>query len=159
MSRIVVITGLSGAGRSVAGGTLEDIGWFVIDNLPTGLVSKVGELASSAGGGYDQVALVMAGFSESLTEIEHLRNDAAVTVVFLEASTDVLVRRYELTRRRHPLADDGTTMVDAIERERELLASTRAAADLVIDTTELNPHQLRDRFVGHFQDASTDESL
>lgn len=160
VSRIVVITGLSGAGRSVAGGTLEDLGWFVIDNLPAGLVSKVADLASSTTGGYERVALVMAGFSESLSEIEHLRTDsAAVTVVFLEASTDVLVRRYELTRRRHPLAEDGGTLVDAIERERELLSATRTAADLVIDTSELNPHQLRDRFSGYFDDTAVDESL
>ncbi len=159
VSQVVVITGLSGAGRSVAGGALEDLGWFVIDNLPAGLVSKVGELASSTGG-YERVALAMAGFSESLAEIEALRADvSALTVVFLEASTDVLVRRYELTRRRHPLADDGTPLVEAIERERTLLAPTREAADLVVDTTELNPHQLRERVTGFFAEAGNDGSL
>lgn len=159
MSRVVVVTGLSGAGRSVAAGTLEDMGWFVIDNLPADLVPKVGELASSAAGGYDKVALVMAGYNEPLRQIETLRSDVGdVTVVFLEAATDILVRRYELTRRRHPL-DDGRTLVAAIDSEREQLDQTRAAADLVIDTTNLNPHQLRDRLADFFDDAGSEESL
>lgn len=159
MSQVVVVTGLSGAGRSVAAGTLEDMGWFVIDNLPADLVPKVGELASSTTGGYDRVALVMAGYHEPLRQIEDLRAHVGnVTVVFLEAATDILVRRYELTRRRHPLAD-GVTLVAAIDSEREQLAQTRAAADLVLDTSNLNPHQLRDRLMGFFDDATGDESM
>ena len=150
---------MSGAGRSVAGGTLADLGWFVIDNLPAGLVSKVGELASSTQG-YERVALVMAGYSESLAELEALRRQVStLTIVFLEASTDVLVRRYEQTRRRHPLDDDTTSLLEVIERERTLLASTRATADVVIDTSEFNPHQLRQRITGIFDDAGVDESL
>ncbi|MEM8924383.1 MAG: RNase adapter RapZ [Actinomycetota bacterium] len=159
MSHVVVITGMSGAGRSVAGDTLEDMGWFVIDNLPADLVSKVGELASSTSG-YEQVVLVMAGFSESLGHLESLRSEVtALKIVFLEASTDALVRRYEQTRRRHPLAEDGGSLVDAIERERRLLSTLRSSADLVIDTSDLNPHQLRDRITSFFDDSSADDAL
>jgi UPF0042 nucleotide-binding protein len=161
VKRVVVVTGLSGAGRSVAAGSLEDLGWFVIDNLPADLVPKVGELASSTGGSYDRVALVMGGgHGEPVPgQIEALRKHVReVTVVFLEASTDVLVRRYEATRRRHPLAE-GRNLVDAIEEERERLVGARAAADLVIDTSELNPHELRDRLTSQFEDIETAEPL
>lgn len=152
VTRVLVLTGLSGAGRSVAAGALEDLGWFVIDNLPADLVPKVGELASSAAGGYDRVALVMGGHGEPVAQISALRSQVgAVTVVFLEATTDVLVRRYEATRRRHRLAD-GRSLVDAIEEERAGMQGARAAADLVIDTSDLNPHQLRDLLTSHFQD-------
>ncbi len=161
MTRVVVVTGLSGAGRSVAAGALEDLGWFVIDNLPADLVPKVGELASSTTGTFDRVALVMGGFSEPVHQIEALRSQLGqldqVTAVFLDTSTEALVRRYEATRRRHPLAD-GQGLVEAIEDERVRLAEARATADLVIDTTELNPHQLRDRLTREFGEVGHDET-
>lgn len=153
------MTGLSGAGRSVAAGALEDLGWFVIDNLPADLVPKVGELASTATSSFDRVALVMGGFSEPLQQIETLREQLDdVTVVFLDTATEALVRRYEATRRRHPLAE-GRSLVEAIEDERERLEGARAAADLVIETTGLNPHQLRDRFTEQFGDDTTDAGI
>ncbi len=160
MTRIAVVSGLSGAGRSVAAGAFEDLGWFVIDNLPGALVSKVGDLALSATGGYERVALVMGGYDEEVSqEIELLRAQVEdVRAVFLEASTDVLVRRYESTKRRHPLIANGT-LVDAIEAERQHLGPARAAAELVVDTSELNPHQLRERITWHFDDAGTDSSM
>jgi RNase adapter protein RapZ len=159
VTRVLVVTGLSGAGRSVAAGALEDIGWFVIDNLPADLVPKVGELASSAAGGYDRVALVMGGYGEPLAQIEALRAQVqAVTVVFLEATTDVLVRRYESTRRRHRLAGN-RSLIDAIEDERAGMQGVRAAADLVIDTSDLNPHQLREQLNSHFQDEDEADKL
>ncbi len=163
MTRIAVVSGLSGAGRSVAAGAFEDLGWFVIDNLPGTLVSKVGELALSGSGGYERVALVMGAYDEVVSqEIEALRgNVEELTTVFLEASTDVLVRRYVSTKRRHPLVVDGSdgSLVDAIEEERSRLISVRAGADLVIDTSELNPHQLRERITWHFQDVGTESSM
>jgi UPF0042 nucleotide-binding protein len=157
MSQVVVVSGLSGAGRSVAAGAFEDLGWFVIDNLPGALVPKVGELALSAGGAYDRVALVMGGYDEEVsTEIEALRRQIIdVRAVFLEASTEVLVRRYQATRRRHPRAEEGD-LVQAVESERRILAKARLAADLVIDTTDLNPHQLRERIQAHFSDEPDD---
>lgn len=157
MSRIVVVTGLSGAGRSVAGGALEDQGWFVIDNLPPTLVTKVAELADVRGeSGYERVALVLSGIGTDLSQlVDDLRGRVDdVRVLFLEASTDVLVRRYESTKRRHPLAVLNRSVPEAIELERRQLGQTRAVADVVIDTSELNPHQLRERLSGLFGDGS-----
>ncbi len=149
--QITVVNGLSGAGRSVAAGALEDHGWFVIDNLPASLVPKVAELATSATGGFERVALVMAGYDvEMANQIEALREQLSnVTVVFLEASDEVLIRRYESTKRRHPL-DDGHGVPAAIVQERERLMEARGAADLIIDTSDLNPHRLRERLIEHF---------
>lgn len=159
MTRVVVVTGLSGAGRSVSAGSLEDLGWFVIDNLPADLVPKVGELASSTTGSYDRVALVMGGVSEPAKQIESLREQLDdVTVLFLDTATAALVQRYEATRRRHPLSGS-QSLVEAIEEERAQLSGARAAADLVIDTTDLNPHQLRERLTRHFGEESSDESM
>lgn len=160
VSRVTVITGMSGGGRSVAAGALQDMGWFVIDNLPGSLVSKVGELAMSAKGGYEKVALVMAGYDDLVSaEVQALRSNVQdLTLVFLEASTDVLVRRYESTKRRHPLVT-GQTLTDAIEQERELLVGAREAADLVIDTSDLNPHELRERLASHFRDESAGDTM
>ncbi len=144
----------------MAAGAFEDLGWFVIDNLPGSLVSKVGDLALSATGGYERVALVMGGYDEEVSqEIDLLRAQVEdVRAVFLEASTDVLVRRYESTKRPHPLIADGT-LIDAIEAERQHLAPARAAADLVVDTSELNPHQLRDRITMQFDDVGADSPM
>ena len=158
--KVTVVTGLSGAGRSVAAGAFEDQGWFVIDNLPVTLVSKIAELASSATANYDRVALVMAGYDAEMAEqVEHLRSELdEVSVLFLEASTKVLIRRYESTKRRHPLSD-GTSLTDAIEAERDRLMAARASADLVIDTSDLNPHQLRDRLAAQFDTDSDAEAM
>ncbi len=159
MTSVAVVSGLSGAGRSVAAGAFEDLGWFVIDNLPGALVSKVGELALSGTGGYERVALVLGGYDEEVsTEIERLREQVSdVRSVFLEASTEVLIRRYKATKRRHPLEHEGS-LLDAIEAERRNLDQARAAADVVIDTSELNPYQLRERITWHFTDIGTDSS-
>ncbi len=152
--QITVVAGMSGAGRSVAAGALEDHGWFVIDNLPAALVPKVAELATSASGGFDRVGLVMAGYdAEMANQVEALRDQLSnLTVLFLEASDEVLIRRYESTKRRHPL-DNGMGVASAILQERERLMPARAAADLVIDTSDLNPHRLRERLVAHFGNA------
>lgn len=158
--KVTVVTGLSGAGRSVAAGAFEDQGWFVIDNLPVTLVSKIAELASSANANYDRVALVMAGYDAEMAEqVDHLRSELdEVSVLFLEASTKVLIRRYESTKRRHPLSD-GTSLTDAIEAERDRLMAARASADLVIDTSDLNPHQLRDRLAAQFDADSEADAM
>jgi len=156
---VIVVAGLSGAGRSVAGDALEDLGWFVIDNLPADLVPKVGELAVSADASFDRVVLVVGGSSDPVTQIDALRAQVEdVTVLFLETSTEALVRRYEATRRRHPLGTD-RSLVEAIELDRERLSGARAAADLVIDTTELNPHQLRDRINSVFDERQQADSI
>lgn len=154
MIDFVVVAGLSGAGRSTAAATFEDLGWFVIDNLPPSLMGKVAELVGS-GSETERVALVVgrAGGEEYVGDVspalDSLRSTGnRVRVLFLDAADDVLVRRYEGTRRRHPLAAEGVN--DSIARERELLEPIKTDADLVIDTTDLNEHQLRERLVSLF---------
>ncbi len=158
VSAFVVIAGMSGAGRSHAANNLEDLGWFVMDNLPPSLIPKVAELAGAPGAGIDRLALVVGTgryHDEIESTIDGLRAGIdELRILFLDASTDVLVRRYESTRRRHPFSEpDGTdtlTLAEAIEAERVALEPVRATADLVIDTSELNIHQLRDRMAELF---------
>lgn len=156
MSEFVVITGLSGAGRSQAADDLEDLGWFVIDNLPAELIPKVVELVGSPGSTTPRVALVVgvgAHQDDLVPALAGLRGSGArVRQLFLEATTDVLVRRYEGTRRRHPLAVPGEGLTDAIDRERSLLEPVKAVADVVVDTSLLNVHELHDRIVELFAD-------
>jgi UPF0042 nucleotide-binding protein len=159
---VLLITGMSGAGRSQAADVMEDLGWSVVDNLPTPLVDRIVELASGPGSSLGKLALVV-GTSPHQSDIlgAIARVEAAghrVKIVFLEASTPELVRRYDATRRRHPLDDGSGGLLDAIERERALLEPVKAEADLVIDTSDLNVHQLKARLIGTFppeQSAST----
>ncbi len=149
-----VVTGNSGGGRSQAGNFLEDLGWFVIDNLPASLLPKVSELAGVADSRYDRVALV-AGSGEDAgeltTAIRALReaDDSRVRVLFLQASTPVLVRRYVSTKRPHPW-DPTMPLLEAIEAERDALEIIKAEADMVIDTSNTSVHQLRDRIESEF---------
>ncbi|MBW3626344.1 MAG: RNase adapter RapZ [Actinobacteria bacterium] len=153
MSEFVVIAGLSGAGRTQAANALEDLGWFVIDNLPPSLIDKVAELAQAPGTSIERVALVIgprAGLDELTTSLASLRaSNARVRVLFLDASDKVLVRRFTDTRRRHPLGE-GEGIIETIERERAGLEPVKAEADVVVDTTDLNVHQLRDRIIALF---------
>jgi len=161
MGEFVVITGLSGAGRSLAADDLEDLGWFVIDNLPPELVPKVVELAQTPGSQVGRVALVMGTGhyqDEILPTLAWLRSTGArVRVLFLEASTDTLVRRYESSRRRHPLSvdDESGHLGPAIESERVLLEPVKAEADVVVDTSGLNVHELRRRIRTLFDGAKS----
>jgi RNase adapter protein RapZ len=153
MAEFLIITGLSGAGRSQAGATLEDLGWFVIDNIPTALIAKVADLVEAPGSAIHRVALVVGRDAQQLDDVEaailQLRaGGSVVTTLFLEASDDVLVRRFEGTRRRHPIGREGVT--DAIALERELLQGVRANADVAIDTSDLNVNQLRERLIDLF---------
>ncbi len=154
VAEFVVITGLSGAGRSEAAKHLEDLGWFVIDNLPPALVSKVHELAAGPGSAVDRVALVMgtAEYGDEVADaLMQLRRetDSRVRTLFLQARAPVLVRRYEATRRRHPFKGTGS-LADAIASERAALEPIAAEADIVIDTSDLNVHELRDRVIELF---------
>lgn len=156
MSELVVIAGMSGAGRTVAADNLEDLGWFVMDNLPPALIPKVAELADGSSGG-DRLALVVGSgryHEEMAPLVEMLRSKfSRVQLVFLDASNEVLVRRYESSRRRHPFAEsEAGTLGEVIEAERGALDALRAEADLVIDTTDLNVHELRQRMVDSFSD-------
>jgi UPF0042 nucleotide-binding protein len=140
---------MSGAGRSEAARVLEDLGFFVIDNLPPELMSKVAELARGQDHPirYALVVDVRSGdFLDALgTEMTRLRNDGAtVRTLFLDASDEVLVRRYEESRRRHPLSESDR-VGDGITRERHALEELKGLADIIVDTSALNVHQLRDR--------------
>jgi UPF0042 nucleotide-binding protein len=157
---VTIITGMSGAGRSAASDVLEDLGYFVIDNLPPALITKVAELGKGAGTGTEErqhIALVVDGRSgEFVDDLEaalvELREMGARTrVLFLDAADDVLVRRYEATRRKHPLAA-GEGVSDGIANERVLLGELKGRADLVVDTSELNVHELRARLREIFGD-------
>jgi RNase adapter protein RapZ len=149
---------MSGAGRSEAAKVLEDLGYFVIDNLPPSLIGRVADLATGgASASSGRVALVVdargGAFAEAVgdltRELDVLRSKGAdVRVLFLEASDQVLVRRYEATRRRHPVPGEG--VVDSIARERALLLELRADADLVLDTSDLNVHELRAKVTAAF---------
>ena len=157
-----MITGLSGAGRSQAADILEDLGWFVIDNLPPLLIPKVSELASSPGSSISKVVLVVGTglyHDEVLPALQALEHQGAhLRILFLEASTDVLVRRYESSRRRHPLAVD-MSLAEAIEAERLVLGPAKAEADVVVDTSDLNVHQLRVRLIDLFGEATPDGGM
>jgi RNase adapter protein RapZ len=153
MAEFLVVTGLSGAGRSQAAGVLEDLGWFVMDNLPRSLVAKVAELVSGPGSSIDRVVLVVgrAPHDDILPALRSLRTRGdRVRIVYLDCDTAELVRRYGLSRRPHPLSENGRSLTDAIEAERRLLEDVKSEADVVIDTTGLNVHQLKARLTGLF---------
>jgi len=157
VAEIVMITGLSGAGRSAAAGVLEDLGFYVVDNLPTSLVPTIVELAAKPGAGIDRLVLVSGrNHSELLPHIEALKASShRVAVLYLDASTQKLVQRYEATRRRHPFDLEGDGVLEAIERERVALEPVKGVADLVIDTTDLNVHELKDRIVSSFSETGS----
>ena len=153
---VILVTGMSGAGRSTATRALEDLGWFVVDNLPPKLMGEVVEYVPARAGS-TKVAVVadvrggnlFSELQESLLSIEKAGHD--LRVLFLEASDEALVRRYESSRRPHPLQREDN-ILSAVQRERTLLGDLRAESDLVIDTTNLNVHELRRAIEAAFGD-------
>jgi len=149
---ILLIAGLSGAGRSQAADDLEDLGWFVVDNMPIALIEKVVELA--AAGEQSQLALVVGTAvhqTDAVVIVQRLREVGhRVRILFLDASTPELVRRYGATKRKHPLASRFSSVEEAIHEERSILETVKGAADLVIDTSSLNIHQLKAQIVELF---------
>ncbi len=149
LGELVVVTGMTGAGRSTAAKELEDLGYFVVDNLPSELVTEVVRLVDEQKGRAQPIAVVVD--VRGGTSFEALREDLAQhlptrrsSLLFLEADDDILVRRQEAARRPHPLQDGGR-LLDGIHREREVMNQLRGDADVVIDTTPLNVHQLKDK--------------
>jgi UPF0042 nucleotide-binding protein len=146
---VVLVTGLSGAGRGTAAKVLEDLGWYVADNLPPPLISRMVDFGLDAGSRITQLAVVMDVRSRGFTgDLDWVRYDLATRgiapqVLFMEASNDMLVRRYEQNRRSHPLQGD-QTLAEGIVAEREMLAAVRATADLIIDTSTLSVRELRE---------------
>jgi UPF0042 nucleotide-binding protein len=145
---VVLVTGLSGAGRGTAAKVLEDLGWYVADNLPPELIARMVDLGLAAGSRITQLAIVMDARSKGFTgDLDSVRmelgtRNIAPQVLFMEASDDILVRRYEQNRRSHPLQGD-LTLAEGITAERVMLAPVRAVADLVIDTSSLPVPALR----------------
>jgi UPF0042 nucleotide-binding protein len=152
---LLVVTGMSGAGRSTVGNALEDQGWYVIDNLPPQLLLPISDLFSMSKESLSKVAVVtdVRGgqfFSELQQNIQKLRaSEVGVRVLFLEANDSALVKRFESVRRPHPLQGDGTVL-DGIAAERTQLLSLRETADIVFDTSESNVHQLTNRVAEAF---------
>jgi UPF0042 nucleotide-binding protein len=149
MSEILLVTGMSGAGRSTVSAALEDLGWFVIDNLPLELLVRVGELAAGGAGEYAGVAFVVGRSGrvqpDALLAVEKelAQFHDSTKILFLDAPDEVLIHRFEGNRRRHPFP--APTLADSIAGERSSLQSIRESADLVIDTGPLNVNQLRTR--------------
>jgi UPF0042 nucleotide-binding protein len=158
--RLVVVTGMSGAGRSTAANALEDLGWYVVDNLPPTVLPEVCTQAKESG--ISRLAVVLdvrtRSFFEQLPTMftELTASGTMPEILFLEATDDVIVRRQESVRRPHPLQGDGR-LLDGITRERQTLATLRAAADLVIDTSSINIHQLSARVAHAYGDAADDQ--
>jgi UPF0042 nucleotide-binding protein len=160
---VLIVTGMSGAGRSTVGKALEDLGWYVVDNLPTQMLGPLTDLADRAGESLPKIATVVdvrggRFFTDPEEAVQRLRanTSARVRVLFLEATDQVLVRRFEQVRRPHPL-QAGDTLLDGIARERTRMLGLREASDIIIDTSDLNIHQLaasvsekfsEDRFMG-----------
>lgn len=143
---VLIVTGMSGAGRSTVANALEDLDWYVVDNLPPQMLRPLIELANRAESGLPRIAAVVdvrgRNFFVDLREmIQTLREGTKVRVLFLEAADSVLVRRFEQVRRPHPLQGDGT-ILDGIGAERARLREIREASDLIVDTSDLNIHQL-----------------
>jgi UPF0042 nucleotide-binding protein len=151
---LVIVTGMTGAGRSTAAKELEDLGYFVVDNLPPELVGDVVRLVDEKHGPGEPVAAVVdvrsGAFFGSLSEqLAHHLPGRQTTLLFLEASDDILVRRQEAARRPHPLQGSGR-LLEGVHRERAVMAQLRGDAHLVIDTTGLNVHQLKERVAQAF---------
>ncbi|MCR2762161.1 RNase adapter RapZ [Microbacterium sp. zg.B48] len=151
---VLIVTGMSGAGRSTAADALEDLGWYVVDNLPPQMLRPLLELTELAAGALPRVAVVVdvrgRDLFVALPEITRaLRDGRPVRVMFLDASDDVLVRRFEAVRRPHPLQGDGTVL-DGIRLERDRLAAVRESADVIIDTSGFNIHQLATQVIDLF---------
>jgi RNase adapter protein RapZ len=162
--RVVIVTGLSGSGKSTAIHVLEDLGFYCIDNLPVVLMPRFLELCEALGEGINRIALGIdlrerGFFGELPGVIDHTRSQGhPVEVLFLDAADDVLVRRFSETRRPHPLAEGGSP-IDGIHRERERLAAVRAGADRILDSTALTVHQLRAELTRDYGEHTAQEGL
>lgn len=146
VQEILIVTGMSGAGRSTVANALEDLGWYVVDNLPLPMVKTLADMADRTSGALPKIAAVVDVrgrdlFDDIQQTVSDLRQNATVRVVFLDATNDVLVRRYEAVRRPHPLQGEGT-LSDGIVLERGRLHELRASSDVVIDTSRFNVHEL-----------------
>lgn len=152
----VIISGLSGAGKSRAASVMEDLGYFCVDNLPVPLIPKFAELGMGGNGEYDRVVLVtdirggtnFAGLFQALDRLKDMK--CGYRILFMDASDETIIKRYKETRRVHPLGDECASLEQAIELERKVLAPVRERADWVVDTTGLTLGQLRSKLLSLF---------
>lgn len=156
---ILIVTGMSGAGRSTVANALEDLGWYVVDNLPLPMLKTLADMADRSGGALPRIVAVVdiRGrdlFDDIQRTVSELRENATVRVVFLDATDEILVRRYEAVRRPHPLQAEGS-LLDGIRLERERLQELRASSDVVIDTSRYNVHDLSTATREMFSDDDT----
>ncbi len=157
---LLIVTGMSGAGRSTVGNALEDLGWYVVDNLPPQMLGPIADLFTITKNPVPRLAVIIdvrggEFFSELEDNLALLGGKAVIVrVLYLEANDSTLVRRFEQVRRPHPLQGDGT-ILDGIAEERKRLLALRESADVVIDTSDLNVHQLSTKTAEHFSVEST----
>ena len=162
MTSLVIISGLSGSGKSTAMNVLEDLGYYCLDNLPLALLPKFIELCESSQGEINKVALAVDAreglfFDRAPEEIKELRDKGhPVDLIFLDSSDTVLHKRYKETRRRHPLSVDGS-IAEGIAREREMLKDLKSLSDFTIDTTDFNVHQLKEVIKSRYESADTNK--
>lgn len=153
---IAIITGLSGAGKSAAVSLLEDLSFNCVDNMPPVFISKFIEVCSSASNKFDKLGIVVdsragALFDDFVSELDKLEQAGInINLIYLEATNETLIKRYKETRRRHPLIDYTGTLIDAINKEREMLTSIRQRADYIIDTSLLSSKSLREQLCNIF---------
>lgn len=156
--KTLIISGLSGAGKSKAASFLEDMGYYIVDNMPAAMILKFAEFCAGGSSRYDRVALVYdvrtaTSFTELFDVLDQLKTMVSeCRMLFLEASADTIIHRYKETRRRHPLADRTDTLEQAVLQEQEVLAPVRSQADFVIDTTYLSTAQLRQELLRIFEE-------
>lgn len=163
---ILIISGLSGSGKSRVATFLEDIGYYIVDNLPAEMMLKSANFCTASGGRYDRVALVYdvrAGepFQRLVDVVDKLRRKGGVRcrMLFLEADTRAIISRYKETRRSHPLCVEGLSIEEAVRRERELLAPVRERADFVLDTSAFSTAKLRSELLSLFGGGDTQQAL
>lgn len=156
--RFLIVTGQSGAGKSRTASTLEDLGYYCVDNLPPELIQQFAEVCLATTGRYERVALVSdvrAGqsFEGLLSGLDALdAMGCRYSIVYIEAETDAIIKRYKESRRSHPLSRDGTSLAEAIEKEKKLLTPVRDRADFIINTTSLSTARLRSDLIRLFED-------
>lgn len=162
---ILIISGLSGGGKSKAASFLEDVGFYCVDNMPAAMILKFAEFCAGGSSRYDRVALVYdvrtaSSFDELFEVLDTLkRMDGVCRMLFLEANPEVIIKRYKETRRRHPLSDGMGSLEEAVLREREMMAPVRERADFVIDTSFTSTAQLRSKLLQHLGDPNRKDGL
>ncbi len=163
--RFLIVTGQSGAGKSRTASTLEDLGFYCVDNLPPELIPQFAEICLATTGRFERVALVsdvragqsFAGLLDSLDTLDAM--GCQYSIVYVEAEPEVIIKRYKETRRSHPLSRDGTPLAEAVQKEKQLLRQVRERADFIIDTTSLTTARLRSELIRLFEGDSPQRAM